>query len=76
MTHATHGAGAVTETLSVPIDEVFCPCCEDDLGAAILRLPHVVAAHVDLEHQVARVIELEVRNVGAPSHLLRWERPS
>ncbi len=44
-----------TETLSVPLDDVFCPCCQDDLSSAIARLPHVVGAHVDLEHKVAHV---------------------
>jgi Cu2+-exporting ATPase len=45
----------VTEILTVPLDDVFCPCCQDDLDAAIARLPHVVGAHVDLEHKVAHV---------------------
>ncbi|MDO8506701.1 MAG: hypothetical protein Q7S41_03730, partial [Candidatus Limnocylindria bacterium] len=45
----------MTETLAIPLDDVFCPCCQDDLGAAIRRLPHVVGAHVDLEHKVAHV---------------------
>ncbi len=44
-----------TETLSIPLDDVFCPCCRDDLGAAIAQLPHVVGAHVDLERKVAHV---------------------
>ena len=45
----------MTETLAIPLDDVFCPCCQDDLGAAIRQLPHVVGAHVDLEHKVAHV---------------------
>ncbi len=44
-----------TETIEVPLDQIFCPCCQDDLGAAIGRLPHVISAHVDLEHKVAHV---------------------
>jgi Cu2+-exporting ATPase len=43
------------ETLTVSIDDVFCPCCQDDLASAIRSLPHVITAHVDLEHKVAHV---------------------
>ena len=44
-----------TETIEVPLDQVFCPCCQEDLGAAIRQLPHVVGVHVDLERKVAHV---------------------
>ena len=44
-----------TETLTVPLDDVFCPCCGDGLAAAITALPHVVDAHVDVERKVAHV---------------------
>jgi Cu2+-exporting ATPase len=47
--------GATTESVEVTLDDVFCPCCEDDLGAAIKQLPHVVGVHVDLGHKVAHV---------------------
>jgi Cu2+-exporting ATPase len=50
-----HPGGDATETIAVALDDVFCPCCEDDLGAAIRQLPHVVGVHVDLEHKVAHV---------------------
>ncbi len=57
--HPTHGStanvDAPTETIAVPLDDIFCPCCQDDLAAAIRSLPHVVGAHVDLEHRVAHV---------------------
>ena len=54
--HAGHSAhGSQTETLTVPLDDVFCPCCEDDLSAAISTLPHVVGAHVDVDQKVAHV---------------------
>ena len=46
---------SAAETIAIPLDDVFCPCCQEDLGAAIERLPHVVGAHVDLEHKVAHV---------------------
>ncbi|MBI4348326.1 MAG: hypothetical protein HY553_15905, partial [Elusimicrobia bacterium] len=46
--HAESGPGAGgTVVLAVPIDRVFCPCCEDDLDAVIRRFPHVVDVHVD-----------------------------
>ncbi len=48
-------ATAAPETVEVALDDVFCPCCQDDLSAAIGSLPHVVSAHVDLEHKVAHV---------------------
>ncbi len=54
-THRLASQGGETETLTVPLDDVFCPCCQDDLGAAIKQLPHVVDAHVDLAHKVAHV---------------------
>ncbi|MGH2946951.1 MAG: heavy metal translocating P-type ATPase [Solirubrobacteraceae bacterium] len=41
--------------LSVPIDRVFCPCCEEDLAVVIRRMPHVVDADVDAERMVAHV---------------------
>ena len=44
-----------TEIIEIPLDQVFCPCCEDDLASAIKHLPHVVDAHVDLDRRVARV---------------------
>jgi len=60
--HGTaHGSPAAeltapsTETIEVALDTVFCPCCQDDLGAAIGQLPHVVGVHVDLERKVAHV---------------------
>jgi Cu2+-exporting ATPase len=46
---------AAAETLEIPLDDVFCPCCQGDLDAAIRRLPHVTGAHVDLERKVAHV---------------------
>ena len=55
MTRATHSVSADTETIAVSLEHVFCPCCEDDLAAAITRLPHVVSAQVDLEHKLAHV---------------------
>ena len=55
-THATTTAAPVTtETITVPLDDVFCPCCQDDLGAAVRQLPHVVGVDIDLEHKVAHV---------------------
>ena len=55
--HAGHGQihGAETESLSIPIDRVFCPCCEEDLDAVIGRFPHVVDARVDADSMVAHV---------------------
>ncbi len=44
-----------TETLTVPIDRVFCPCCEADLATVIRRFPHVVDARVDADRMVAHV---------------------
>jgi len=44
-----------SEVLSVPLDAVFCPCCERDLAAAIRSLPHVIAARVDLERRLVQV---------------------
>ena len=55
MQHGAHHTAADTEVIEVPLDDVFCPCCEDDLGAAIAKLPHVAAVHVDLERKVAHV---------------------
>src|SRR6266545_4322784 len=55
MQHTGHRAGAATETIEIPLDDVFCPCCQDDLTAAIKQLPHVVGVHVDLEHKVAHL---------------------
>jgi Cu2+-exporting ATPase len=55
MQHTAQHAGATTETIAVPLDDIFCPCCEDDLGAAIKQLPHVVGVHVDLDHKVAHI---------------------
>lgn len=43
------------EQLTVPIDRVFCPCCEDDLSNVIRRFPHVIGADVDAERMVAHV---------------------
>ena len=43
------------QTIEVPLKDVFCPCCHDDLTAAIGRLPHVISAQVDVERKVARV---------------------
>ena len=54
--HAESGPGAgATVVLAVPIDRVFCPCCEADLDAVIRRFPHVVDAHVDAERMTAHV---------------------
>ncbi len=44
-----------TDILVVRLDDVFCPCCQGDLGSATARLPHVVGMHADLEHRVAHV---------------------
>jgi len=55
MQHTGQHGGATTETIAVPLGEVFCPCCQDDLAAAIKQLPHVVGVHVDLDHKVAHV---------------------
>ncbi|MDQ2914471.1 MAG: ATPase P, partial [Chloroflexota bacterium] len=44
-----------TKTIKVPLDRIFCQCCTEDLGAAIRQLPHVIGAHIDLEHKVAHV---------------------
>jgi len=41
--------------LTIPLDDVFCPCCQDDLAAAIRGLPHVANAQVDLKQKVAYV---------------------
>ncbi|HEX9269501.1 MAG TPA: HAD-IC family P-type ATPase, partial [Candidatus Limnocylindria bacterium] len=48
-------AATPTETFEIALDEVFCPCCQEDLDAAIVRFPHVVGAEVDLERRIARV---------------------
>ena len=53
--HAVTAPASATETFEIALDDVFCPCCQDDLAAAISRLPHVTGAHVDLEHKVAHV---------------------
>ncbi|MGH2377975.1 MAG: copper-translocating P-type ATPase [Candidatus Limnocylindria bacterium] len=55
--HAGHAAPQAdpTEVLTVPIDRVFCPCCEEDLATVIRRFPHVVEAHVDADAMVAHV---------------------
>ncbi|MFN2520156.1 MAG: heavy metal translocating P-type ATPase [Candidatus Limnocylindria bacterium] len=45
----------MTETFTIPLNDVFCPCCRDDLAAAIERLTDVVSVDVDLESRVARV---------------------
>ena len=42
-----------TDVLTVPIDRVFCPCCEEDLATVIRRFPHVVDARVDADAMVA-----------------------
>jgi hypothetical protein len=59
MSPITHGPTAEpkarTGTLEVPLDDVFCPCCQDDLASAIKQLPHVVDAQVDLKDKVAGV---------------------
>ena len=44
-----------TETLAIPLDDVFCPCCQDDLAGAIKQLPHVVDARVDVGRRLAHV---------------------
>jgi len=44
-----------TATFEIEIDPVFCPCCRDDLAAAIRRLSHVVDVRVDLKRGVAHV---------------------
>ena len=44
-----------TDVLTVPIDRVFCPCCEEDLATVIRRFPHVVDARVDADAMVAHV---------------------
>ncbi len=51
MNHQVHP----TDSFAIPLDDVFCPCCRDDLEAAIRSLPHVTGVHVDLEHKVAHV---------------------
>ncbi len=51
----SHRDASPPETLAIPLDDVFCPCCQDDLASAISRLPHVLSAHVDLERKVAHV---------------------
>ena len=64
--HAAPRAEGTTETLTIRLDEVFCPCCQGDLEAAIRRLPHVVGAHVDVEHGVAHVtVQSEMTNAAA-----------
>jgi Cu2+-exporting ATPase len=52
---ATDAERPETETLDIPLDDIFCPCCGGDLGAAIAQLPHVVGAHVDVEHRIVHV---------------------
>jgi P-type Cu2+ transporter len=46
---------STTETLAIDLESIFCSCCQDDLEAAIRRLPHVVDARVDVERKVAYV---------------------
>ena len=57
--HTAHGGAAQreanTDQFEIPLDDVFCPCCQDDLGSAIKQLPHVVDAHVDLARKIAYV---------------------
>lgn len=55
MTTAPDRGAHAIETLAVPLDDVFCPCCSADLEAAIARFPHVTAVHVDLEEKVTHV---------------------
>ena len=55
MSHSTHAAAPAAETFDIPLDHVFCPCCADDLEAAIGRLPHVTEAHVDVGRELAIV---------------------
>ena len=47
--------GPDVDVFEVPLDDVFCPCCQDDLTSAIRQLPHVVDARVDLTRKLARV---------------------
>jgi hypothetical protein len=58
VTHA-HLASSLSapaiETFAIDLGPIFCPCCQDDLAAAIRRLPHVTDANVDLERRVAHV---------------------
>lgn len=44
-----------TQTFTIALDSVFCPCCGHDLRAAIRRLPHVIDVHVDIQQEVAHV---------------------
>ncbi len=57
--HRAHGGFVTPETrteiFEIPLDDVFCPCCRDDLASAIKHVPHVVDAHVDLKQKVAHV---------------------
>jgi Cu2+-exporting ATPase len=55
---AAYTASAATEELTIPLDHVFCPCCQSDLAAAIRQLPHVTGAHVDLDRRAAHVTVL------------------
>ena len=55
MIHPSDAGPHAIETLAVPLDDVFCPCCDADLEAAIARFPHVTGVHVDLERRVAHV---------------------
>src|SRR5213593_4623635 len=47
--------GPEVDVFEVPLDDVFCPCCQDDLTSAIRQLPHVIDAGVDLTRKLARV---------------------
>ncbi len=54
--HSVHETSPnATETLSIPLERIFCPCCQEDLEAVIRRLPHVVAVEVDVDRRTARV---------------------
>lgn len=62
--HGTAPAMSDTaETIAIALDDVFCPCCQDDLGAAIGQLPHVVGVHVDIEHEGCGIPRLEIPEV-------------
>ncbi len=55
MAHQAHAATTQTARIDIPLKDLYCVCCGEELESAIRKLPHVTSARLDFQNDRLRV---------------------
>ncbi len=55
MAHEHHTQSPSTATVRLPVSNLFCACCADELGRALKASPHIISSRVDFQGETVEV---------------------